>query len=136
MKTANSLTDDNIKLTERLYLPSNKLRGFSNGGVGPKDGNDYIGGNYVSSLNIASTLPQLTEQLENFDINVFMDVGNVWGVDYSSTINQSNKVRSSIGIGAEWLTPVGPLNFSFSETLTKADSDTTESFRFNLGTTF
>ena len=136
LKTANSLTDDNIKLTERLYLPSNKLRGFSNGGVGPKDGNDYIGGNYVSSLNIASTLPQLTEQLENFDINVFMDVGNVWGVDYSSAINQTNKVRSSIGIGAEWLTPVGPLNFSFSETLTKADSDTTESFRFNLGTTF
>jgi len=65
-----------------------------------------------------------------------MDVGNVWGVDYSSAINQTNKVRSSIGIGAEWLTPVGPLNFSFSETLTKADSDTTESFRFNLGTTF
>ena len=136
LKTANSLTDDNIKLTERLYLPSNKLRGFSNGGVGPKDGNDYIGGNYASSLNIASTLPQLTEQLENFDINVFMDVGNVWGVDYSSAINQSNKVRSSIGIGAEWLTPVGPLNFSFAETLTKADSDTTESFRFNLGTSF
>jgi outer membrane protein insertion porin family len=136
LKTANSLTDDNIKLTERLYLPSNKLRGFSNGGVGPKDGKDYIGGNYVSSINIASTLPQLTEQLENFDINVFMDVGNVWGVDYSSLINQSNKIRSSIGVSAEWLTPVGPLNFSLSEALTKADSDTTESFRFNLGTTF
>ena len=136
LKTANSLTDDNIKLTERLYLPSNKLRGFSNGGVGPKDGNDYIGGNYVSSINIASTLPQLTEQLENFDINIFMDVGNVWGVDYSSAINQSNKIRSSIGVSAEWLTPVGPLNFSLSEALTKANSDTTESFRFNLGTTF
>ena len=136
LKTANSLTDDNIKLTERLFLPSNKLRGFSNGGVGPKDGNDYIGGNYAGSVNIVSTLPQLTEQLENFDINVFMDVGNVWGVDYSSAINQSNKIRSSIGIGAEWLTPVGPLSFSLSETLTKADSDTTESFRFNLGTTF
>ena len=136
LKTANSLTDDNIKLTERLFLPSNKLRGFSNGGVGPKDGNDYIGGNYAGSVNIVSTLPQLTEQLENFDINVFMDAGNVWGVDYSSAINQSNKIRSSIGIGAEWLTPVGPLSFSLSETLTKADSDTTESFRFNLGTTF
>ena len=136
LKTANSLTDDNIKLTERLFLPSNKLRGFSNGGVGPKDGNDYIGGNYAGSVNIVSTLPQLTEQLENFDINVFMDVGNVWGVDYSSAINQTNKIRSSIGIGAEWLTPVGPLSLSLSEALTKADSDTTESFRFNLGTTF
>ena len=65
-----------------------------------------------------------------------MDVGNVWGVDYSSAINQTNKIRSSIGIGAEWLTPVGPLSLSLSEALTKADSDTTESFRFNLGTTF
>jgi len=34
------------------------------------------------------------------------------------------------------LTPVGPLSFSLSETLSKANTDTTESFRFNLGTSF
>ena len=136
LKTANSITNENIKLTERIFLPANKLRGFKNGGVGPKDGNDYIGGNYASSINITSTLPQILEQNENIDFNVFLDMGNVWGVDYNSSINKSNKIRSSVGIGAEWLTPVGPLSFSLSETITKADSDSTESFRFDLGTTF
>ena len=136
VKTANSISNDNIKLTERIFLPSNKLRGFSNGGIGPKDGSDYIGGNYASSLNIVSTLPQIFTENENFDINLFMDMANVWGVDYSSSISKSNKIRSAVGIGAEWLTPIGPLSFSLSEPLTKADTDTTESFRFNLGTTF
>ena len=136
LKTANSISNDNIKLTERIFLPAKKLRGFKNGGVGPKDGNDYIGGNYASSINITSTLPQILEQNENIDFNVFLDIGNVWGVDYNSSINKSNKIRSSVGIGAEWLTPVGPLSFSLSETITKADSDSTESFRFDLGTTF
>ena len=36
----------------------------------------------------------------------------------------------------DWMTPIGPVNFTLSETITKADTDITESFRFNLGTTF
>jgi outer membrane protein insertion porin family len=38
LKSANSLTNDNIKLSERLNLPSSKLRGFEAGKIGPKDG--------------------------------------------------------------------------------------------------
>ena len=63
-------------------------------------------------------------------------MGNVWGVDYSSTIDDSNKIRSSSGVALEWLTPVGPLSFSYAEAITKAATDKTESFRFQLGTTF
>ena len=48
----------------------------------------------------------------------------------------ANKIRSSIGIGIDWMTPIGPLNFSLAQPLSKADSDITETFRFNLGTTF
>ena len=49
-KNSNSLTGDNIKLSERLYLPSNRLRGFENGKVGPKDGEDFVGGNFLSAI--------------------------------------------------------------------------------------
>ena len=66
----------------------------------------------------------------------FIDFANVWGVDYNSSIDDSSKIRSSIGIGIDWLTPVGPLNFSLSEAITKHNTDVEESFRFNLGTTF
>ena len=135
-RTSNSLTNDNIKLTERNFLPGKRLRGFKSGGIGPKDGNDFIGGNYASSVNFTTTLPQISSNNQNIDFVLFLDAGNVWGVDYDSTIDDSNKIRSATGIGVEWFTPVGPLSFSLSQPITKASTDSTETFRFNLGTTF
>ena len=135
-KTVNSITGENIRISERLYMPSRKLRGFQRGKVGPVDSNDYVGGNYVSSVNFAATLPNVMPNWQNADFSVFLDAGNVWGVDYSSSVNDTNKLRSSTGVALDWHTPVGPLSFSYTQVLSKADTDKTESFRFNLGTTF
>ena len=134
-KAANSLGDDDVRISDRLYLPAGKLRGFEAGKIGPIDGGDFVGGNYLSSLNAQANIP-IFPSLETFDFNVFYDAANVWGVDYSSSINESNKIRSSTGLGVDWFTPIGPLSFSFSQPLTKKSTDKTESFRFNLGTTF
>ena len=136
LNSVNSLNNKNVKLSERIYIPSSKLRGFAAGAVGPKDGNDYIGGNYISTLNISTTLPQILQNSQSTDFLIFFDAANIWAVDYDSSIDDSNKIRSSIGVGIDWLTPVGPLNFSLSQVLTKSPTDKTESFRFNLGTTF
>ena len=135
-KAANSLTNDNIKLSERIYLPGSRLRGFVSGGVGPKDGNDFIGGNYASSINVQTSIPQLLPNIQNMDVSMFFDAGNVWGVDYDSSLDDTNKIRSSIGVGIDWFTLIGPLSVSFSHPISKVDSDKTESFKFNLGTTF
>ena len=134
-KAATSIGEDDVRISERLYLPSRKLRGFESGKVGPVDNGDYVGGNYISALNISSNLPIL-ESLETISFNLFYDAANVWGVDYNSSINESNALRSSTGLGIDWYTPIGPLNFSFSQPLTKKSTDKTETFRFNLGTTF
>tara|TARA_B110000003_G_scaffold140681_1_gene142268 strand:- start:818 stop:3058 length:2241 start_codon:yes stop_codon:yes gene_type:complete len=135
-QSANSITGDDVKLSERLNMPSSKLRGFERGKVGPKDGDDFIGGNYISSINFSSTLPQILPNFQNLDVLFFIDAANIWGVDYDSSLSDSNKIRSSIGFGIDWFTVIGPLNFSLSETLSKNDTDITESFRFNIGTTF
>ena len=135
-KAANSLTNDNIKLSERVYLPGSRLRGFVSGGVGPKDGNDFIGGNYATSVNIQTSIPQLLPNIQNMDVSMFLDAGNVWGVDYDSSLNDTNKIRSSIGIGIDWFTVIGPLSASFTHPISKSNTDRTESFKFNLGTTF
>ena len=135
-KTSNSINGKDIKLSERIFLPSNKLRGFESGKVGPKDGADYIGGNHAVSINVATTLPQLLPNLQNIDLSIFFDAANVWGIDYNSSIDDGSKIRSSLGISMDFYTPIGPLNFSLSEPITKNKNDTTESFRFNLGTTF
>ena len=54
----------------------------------------------------------------------------------NNSIDDRNKIRSSTGLAASWLSPIGPLSFVFSTNLSKADTDKTESFNFNLGTTF
>ena len=136
MRSSNSLKSKDIKLSERIIIPSNRLRGFERGKVGPKDGDDFIGGNYAATINFTSTIPQVLENAENIDFLVFFDVGNVWGVDYFDGDDEGSEIRSSTGIGIDWLTPVGPLNFTLSTTLNKADKDKTETFRFNLGTSF
>ena len=135
-KSSNSLTNDDIKLSERIFLPAHRLRGFVRGGVGPKDGNDFIGGNYASSVNIQTSIPQILPNSQNIDVSMFLDAGNVWGVDYDSSLNDSNKIRSSVGLGIDWFTLVGPLSVSFSHPISKVDTDRTETFKFNLGTTF
>ena len=96
--SANSLTGDDIKLSERINLPSNRLRGFEYGKIGPKDGKDFIGGNFVSSLNISSTVPQIFQNVESTDFILFMDIGNVWGVDYDSSLDKNSDIRSSVRV--------------------------------------
>ena len=134
-KGASSLSGDDIKLSERLYIPGRKLRGFESGKIGPKDGSDFIGGNYVSTINATTTIPKILENVQNVDIVMFADAANIWGVDYDSSLDKSG-IRSSVGVGLDWLTPVGPLTFSFAQPITKEPTDIEETFRFNIGTSF
>ena len=136
LASANSITDEDVKLSERLFIPSRRLRGFKTGKVGPKDGDDFIGGNYSATFNAQSNIPGIFQNFQNLDAVMFFDAASLWGVDYNSSLDDGGKLRSSFGIGVDWFTVIGPLNFSLSEVITKEDNDVTESFRFNLGTTF
>jgi len=135
-KIVNTLNGDDVRISKRLYMPANKLRGFESGKVGPIENNDFVGGNYVSAFNFSTTLPKLLPSLQNTDVSFFFDAANVWGVDYDSSLKDGSKIRSATGIGVDILTPIGPLNFSLSQPITKSSTDVTETFRFNLGTTF
>ena len=135
LQSANSLNNKNIKLSERISIPSSRLRGFEYGRVGPKDGDDFIGGNYAYSFNVSSNVPLILEDSQNFDFLIFADIADIWGVDYDSSI-KGKGIRSSIGAALDWMTPIGPVNFSLALPISKQTGDKTESFRFNLGTTF
>ncbi len=130
------LGDDDVRLSKRKFLSSKRLRGFERGKIGPVDGNDHIGGNYSAALNFEANLPNLLPEDTNTDVNLFLDFGNVWGVDYDSSLDDSNKIRSSTGVQAQWNSPIGPMSFTFSKNITKASTDKTQSFNFNIGTTF
>ena len=136
LSAINGIDDEDVMLSKRKSVSTKRLRGFERGKVGPVDGSDHIGGNYVTVLNLEANLPNFLPDKSNTDVSFFLDFGNVWGVDYDDSIDESNKIRSSTGIAANWLSPVGPVVFTLSQNLSKATTDKTESFNFNLGTTF
>jgi len=136
VSTVNGLGDDDVRLSKRKYLSNRRLRGFERNKVGPVDGTDHIGGNYVAAVNFESNLPNLFPDSTNLELSLFLDFGNVWGVDYDDTINETNKIRSSTGVMTSWLSPIGPMTFTLAQNISKAKTDVAESFNFNLGTTF
>ena len=135
INTINAIGDDDIKLSDRKFLRQSNLRGFENYGVGPKDGTDHIGGNYSAYASLSSTVPNPIPDSWNAKSIIFLDTGNVWGVDFDDSLD-SNKLRSSIGVSLEWVSPLGPLSITLSENISKADGDIDERFSFQIGSNF
>ena len=136
LTTVHGLGGEDVRVSKRRSLSQKRLRGFKRGKVGPKDGNDHVGGNYAAAVNLEAALPNLLPEATKTDVSLFVDFGNVWGVDYDDSIDDSSKLRSSTGVTAGWMSPLGPMSFTFSNNLTKHSTDETESFNFTLGTTF
>ena len=89
-KTAHGLSDD-VRISKRVFVPSSKLRGFEYKKIGPKDGSDYVGGNYLSTVNFTTNIPQLLPTLATIDFNYFIDAANVWGIDYDTSMDDRSK---------------------------------------------
>ena len=128
--------DEDVRLTERLHIPVNRIRGFESRKLGPKDGTDFIGGNYASALSFESQFPNLLPEDTKTDISLFADIANLWSVDYDSQLDSSNKIRSSVGMSANVYTMIGPLSFTLAKSISKAKTDITQAFAFRLGTSF
>ena len=138
LRLANVLAFDNkdAKLSDRLFSSSNDIRGFEPRGIGPVDSGDHIGGNNLATLSLKSTFPNPIPESLRATSFVFFDAGNVWGVDYSNAISDSSKIRSSIGVAIDLMSPVGPLSFTYSIPLSKSSTDKEQKFLFNIGSSF
>ena len=138
IKIANVVAFDekDVKLSDRIFANTSDLRGFEPRGVGPVDNNDHIGGNNLATLSLKSTFPNPIPESLRANTFLFLDVGNLWGVDYSSTISDSSKIRSTTGIALDIVSPIGPLSFTYSIPLSKASTDKEQNFLFNIGSSF
>ena len=136
LDTINGLNDEDVRISKRKTLSTKRLRGFEKGKIGPVDGKDHVGGNYAAAINLETNLPNFLPDTTNAEIGFFLDFANVWEVDYDDTIDDSNEIRSSAGSTLNWLSPIGPLSFVLATNLSKASTDKTQSFSFNLGTSF
>ena len=136
VKSINSFkSSKDIKLSDRLFLSENDLRGFKFRSYGPKVGKDFVGGNYSYSSTFASTVPNFLPETWNATSSIFLDTGNIWGTDFEVT-NEANQFRSSVGLGFSWFSPIGPIAVSYAEPIQKNSSDEIEKFNFKLGGIF
>jgi outer membrane protein insertion porin family len=138
VRLANVVALDNkdVKLSDRIYSSTSDLKGFEPRGVGPVDSGDHVGGNNLATLSLKSTFPNPIPENLRATSFVFIDVGNVWGVDYTDLISESSKVRSTTGLAVDLMSPIGPLSFVYSIPLSKASTDKEQKFLFNIGSSF
>ena len=114
----------------------NSVRGYKASSLGPYEINDgdeeRLGGNrrVVANAELLWALPGMEK---SFRIGMFFDAGQVYAKGEKLDLGD---LRYSTGISAAWISPIGPLKFSYGVPLNKEDGDKTESFQFQLGTTF
>jgi outer membrane protein insertion porin family len=63
----------------------------------------------------------------------FFDAGGIFGADEAIQIGD---LRTSVGVGISWISPVGPLRLAFAKPLSKFDGDKIQTMQFQIGTTF
>ncbi len=154
-----------LRMLDHFQMGPNLVRGFKPGGLGPRDltpgtTNDALGGTmfWGTSLEFQTPLYFLPKDI-GIKIATFADAGSVWAYKGPTTYTQTttpesldvglggaNMIRSSVGVGLIWDSPLGPLRFDLAYPLKKycATStaggsevcDRTEIFRFGGGTKF
>ncbi|PIT10480.1 outer membrane protein assembly factor BamA [Snodgrassella communis] len=138
------------------------VRGYESGTLGPKYFNRYsdgsysndsssYGGNYIATATaeLLFPLPGIKDQ-HTVRLSVFADAGSVWdnktynyfdeknpyGGSKTHKSSFGNEMRYSAGLAITWLSPMGPLKFSYAYPINKKPEDQLQRFQFQLGTTF
>ncbi len=133
--------NDTLPFYENYYAGGiGTVRGYEPNSLGPyynkaTDGTDRPkGGSVKLTGGAALVFPvPLIEDSSNARMSLFFDTGNVY--DGFENV-ETGELRSSVGFGVSWITPIGPLTFSLAKPVTQFDEDDHQVFQFTLGTGF
>ena len=130
---------EDVRLDERFFVGGQSLRGFAEAGIGPRDviTDDPLGGNTYVTGSAELSFP--IDIISGFDLRgvLFGDVGTLTDIDVSgANLRDEASLRSSLGVGVSFITPVGPARLDWALPVQKESFDETEIFQFKLGTRF
>ena len=132
--------DDKITSSNRFFLGGKKLRGFDNGGLGPRDtgNNQAVGGNNFYNFSFELKSNKFMPEDTGLEWLVFSDIGSIWGTDYETNVKGFDDIEPRItsGFGLAMVTPVGPLQMIWGFPVQSQDYDIEENFQFSIGTSF
>ncbi|MBZ0139924.1 MAG: outer membrane protein assembly factor BamA [Pseudorhodoplanes sp.] len=140
-----------VRMLDHFKMGPNLVRGFASAGLGPRDltsgtTQDALGGTMYWGASVEFQVPlYFIPKDVGMRGAVYADAGSLW--DYKGPVSSpntgesilladSNKVRSSVGVGLIWDSPFGPLRFDYAIPLTKEGYDRVQEFRFSGGTRF
>ena len=123
-----------LKTIDAFGLGGLNFKGFDYKGIGPYDGKVYLGGNeyFTSTIGYGSSF--IFDDKDNVNVKLFLTTGSIWNSDYVSSSDID--IRSSIGASLDFITPIGPISFSYASPIEKNNSDKTRSFNFTIGSSF
>ena len=134
-----AFADEDVEINERFFIGSQKLRGFDQSGIGPRDlsTDDALGGNrfYRGTLELSFPLG-LPEEL-GISSHLFTDAGSLWDIDSSGPdLVDESSLRAAGGVGLSWRSPLGPIRMNFAVPYADEDFDDEKNFNFSFGTRF
>lgn len=131
---------DNLNVFDQFKIGGKEVRGFDNSGIGPRMGDDSIGGTTYFTASAEATFPlPLVPQDLGFRGAVFADAGTLFGSDLASDAGAqgtSMSLRASVGAGLVWNSPFGALRVDYAVPVAKEDFDETQEFRFSMANQF
>lgn len=131
---------DNLNVFEQFKIGGKEVRGFDNSGIGPRMGDDSIGGTTYFTASAEATFPlPLVPQDLGFRGAVFADAGTLYGSELASDAGAqgtSMSLRASVGAGVVWNSPFGALRVDYAVPVAKEDFDETQEFRFSMANQF
>ncbi|MGA8862671.1 MAG: outer membrane protein assembly factor BamA [Gallionella sp.] len=111
------------------------VRGYEANSLGPRDSTDSVLGGprrVLAGVEVLSPLPGLGKE-QSVRLSEFIDGGAVYG---PGDLPGSAGMRYSAGVAFTWISPVGPLKFSYALPIEKQPQDRLQKFQFTLGSVF
>ena len=127
---------DDVRILDRFFLGGERLRGFANAGVGPRDTTtgDAVGGKWFYRGTLGVSFPLGLPNEFGVRGQVFNDFGSLGQTEKRfAGVRDVDSIRMSLGVGLGWRSPIGPITISIAKPVLDESFDKRQPIQFSFG---